>query len=214
MTYAEALGVLGLTPGAAWIEVRAAYRGLIREHHPDRAGVAATDRAAEITEAYSVLEATWDDPPPAPAPTAPETPAAPPAPEWSGATVEVLGDTIAFDTAPDEAFLLLLDAAHDIGEVSFLDPSIGLVEAVVKFAGTPACSLVITLQGRHDHVEAFCTLESLEGAAAPSLHAVVEVLADLVRQRLGAELDRPIEAPAEWLVDRNGRPGQRPAGTA
>jgi hypothetical protein len=219
MTYAEALGVLGLQPGAAWAEVRAAYRGLIREHHPDRAGEDATERAAEITEAYTVLETTWDD---APATTSGAGQAGatdrddatpPPQAVWDGGTVEVLGDSIALDTDPESAFSVLLDAAHDIGEVSFVDSSIGLVEAVVKFAGTPSCSLVVSLQGRHDHVEAFCTIESLEGSPPPSVHAVVEVLADLVRQRLGAELDRPIEAPAEWLVDPDGRPGQRPAGT-
>ncbi|HVX17920.1 MAG TPA: J domain-containing protein [Acidimicrobiales bacterium] len=225
MNHLEALGVLGLEPGVGWSEVRAAYRGLIRELHPDRAGDASTGKVARITAAYSLLEATWDDrppPPPAPSRPVPTTNGHPPPGQpprhgtpatggatWSGLPVDVLGnDALAVDADAETAFFLLLDAAHDIGEVSFVDPSIGLIEAVCQFAGTPACSLVISLQGRQDHVEAFCTLETLDGTAPPPLHHVVEVLADLARQRMGATLDRPVDAPAEWLVDEQGRPGR------
>lgn len=239
MDHLEALGVLGLAPGVDWGDVRTAYRGLMLQHHPDHAGVEATSRAARITEAYAVLAATWQDspsrearrsngaarqaPPPPPAPPAPPGPAtAPPSPHgtaepWTGSAVEVVGgDTIALDSDAETAFFMLLDAAHDVGEVSFVDPSIGLVETVFKFTGTPACSLVVSLQGRQDHVEAFCTIEALDGSSTPPVAAVVEVFADLVRQRLGAALDRPVRAPAEWLVDEQGRPGtaegQRPTG--
>ncbi|MEO9224726.1 MAG: J domain-containing protein [Acidimicrobiales bacterium] len=225
MTFGEALGVLGLQPGVAWIDVRSTYRTMIRTHHPDRAGPSATGRAATITEAYAVLEATWGDhaavvesrtSPGKDAAGAPSSAhegsvdaTAARTSAWQGGSVEVIGgDSVALDTDVESAFAVLLDAAYDIGEVSFVDSSMGLVETVVKFAGTPSCSLVVTMQGRSDHIEAFCSIESLEGTTAPPVTPVVEVFADLVRQRLGTTLDRPVQAPAEWLVDEHGRPGR------
>ena len=112
----------------------------------------------------------------------------------------VEGDTLAVDGAAEEAFFLLLEAAHDIGEVSFVDADIGLLETIVQFRGTPVCSLVLSTQGRADHIEAFCTIESLEGTAPPPIAAVVEVLADLARQRAGQDPDGPLDAPPDWLA--------------
>jgi hypothetical protein len=52
--------VLGLAPGASAAAIKAAWRGLAREHHPDLAGTAAerrgaTRRMAEINAAYADL---------------------------------------------------------------------------------------------------------------------------------------------------------------
>lgn len=74
--------VLGVQPGATDAELKAAYRKLAREHHPDANQVSAdTTRFKQITHAYSVLSnpekraeydklgtlflantATWDEP--------------------------------------------------------------------------------------------------------------------------------------------------------
>lgn len=51
---ASALAVLGLPPGADSAAIERAYKRLIKQHHPDRAGGDAT-RAAEITRAYREL---------------------------------------------------------------------------------------------------------------------------------------------------------------
>src|SRR5215210_3722365 len=51
---AAAFAALGLEPGADRDAVERAYKRLIKDHHPDRAGGNA-ERAAEITRAYREL---------------------------------------------------------------------------------------------------------------------------------------------------------------
>src|SRR5690606_15308863 len=58
----EARRVLGIAPGAAWEDVRRAYREKIRHHHPDRSGSTDTDAAVRVIEAYRVLEELRDQP--------------------------------------------------------------------------------------------------------------------------------------------------------
>ena len=55
MEPAEAREVLGVADSATPGEVRAAYRRLLRAHHPDLAGAGSTRRTAELTVAYRVL---------------------------------------------------------------------------------------------------------------------------------------------------------------
>ena len=51
----EARSLLGVSPTDEWEAVRIAYRRLIRQQHPDRAGPGATVRAAQLNDAYRVL---------------------------------------------------------------------------------------------------------------------------------------------------------------
>jgi hypothetical protein len=44
-------------------------------------------------------------------------------------------------------------------------------------------------------------VEALDGTAPPSLAAVVEVLADLARHRIGQAAPHPVRAPREWFTD-------------
>lgn len=55
---ASDFATLGLEPGAGRDAVERAYRRLIKDHHPDRAGGDAA-RASEITRAYRELRAQW-----------------------------------------------------------------------------------------------------------------------------------------------------------
>ena len=48
----------------------------------------------------------------------------------------------------EETMLWLVDAAHRVGDVTFLDPSSGLVEALVEFVDGPTVTLIMSLQGR------------------------------------------------------------------
>ncbi len=193
MDRGEAARVLGVPPGTDWPDVRRAYRSRIRARHPDQAGPGSTTEAAAIIEAYSVLrmariaepddraEASETSPAdplrrrsPTPSPRAPMPPT----------SIQRLDeDTIAFDAPADETFGLLLEAAHDIGELTYVDRSVPILEVICRFVGTPALSLVITLQGRMDHTEAFCTVESIEARPGPPTAGVIDVLIDLLRQR-------------------------------
>jgi hypothetical protein len=171
---AAARDALGLGPRPTWTEVRAAYRARIQEAHPDRAG-GDTERAAALNTAYATLvraKRTGDlhaaAPPPAPAPPEPDASWEPP---------EVLdGDTIRLYLPPDEAFIRLLDAAHRIGDVTYVDRSCAIFEALLAIEGEGVCSLVVTLQGRADSTEAFCTLEAIEHVASPPVRHVTEAL--------------------------------------
>lgn len=181
MTGAEAARILGVASGAAWDTVRVAYREQIRSHHPDHAGAASSARAARIIEAYRVLdrarrqsdEPAGDDDlswrlfgvhrrpgPDGPAP----------------AVFRVEGDTLLVAAPAEETFRWLLDAAHDIGDVTYVDGSVPIMEVLCRFEGEPATSLLVTLQGRAVGTEAFCTVESIEARPAPPAEAVVDLL--------------------------------------
>ncbi len=172
MDVAAARAALGLGPAATWEDVRAAYRARITTAHPDRAGGDAR-QAATLNAAYAVLVrakrsgALHAPPPPPP----------PPAREPMGEPPEVLeGDTIRLDVPPDEAFVRLLEAAHQIGDVTYVDRSCAIFEALVSVEGEGTCSLVVTFQGRAHGTDAFCTLEAIEHVASPPVRHVAEAL--------------------------------------
>lgn len=174
MEVAAARAVLGLGPRPTWTEVRAAYHERIRAAHPDRVG-GDTARAAALNAAYATLvrarrSGDLHE-------VAATEPAADPAPPEGWVPAEVLhGDTIRLAMPPDEAFLRLLEAAHRIGDVTYVDRSCAIFETLVAVEGEGACSLVITLQGRAHGTEAFCTLESIERVASPPVRHVTEAL--------------------------------------
>jgi DnaJ-like protein len=187
----EARVLLGVDPSQGWDAVRLAYRRLIRELHPDHAGPATTHRAAQLNEAYAVLAraarettasaARAGAPSPAPPPPPPPPPPRPrPEVHIDG------GDTIVVHAPPDEAFTRLLEAGHAVGSVSYVDRSGPIFEVVVRYQGE-TCSLLVTLQGRNDHTEAICTVESMVRAFQPPA-------APIVRQ-LAAALDTPWVSP-------------------
>ena len=185
----EARRALGVSVTATWAEVRAAYRERIAAAHPDRAG-GSTAHAAELNDAYTALararRADRLDPGAGgarPSTTAPEQPAAAPASrDRVGVPPEVLeGDTIHLPVPPEEAFARLVEACHRIGDVTYVDRSCAILEALVRIEGEGVCSLVISLQGRASGTDAFCTLESIERVASPPVAGVVAALADALR---------------------------------
>jgi hypothetical protein len=162
---AEARRVLGVVPGDGWDVVRSAYRRRIRASHPDTQGVGATAAAVRLNEAYAVLSRAKRAGE-LQAPAAPGAPPAPPPPAPPAVGVATVGsDTILLAAPPDEAFALLLEAGHRVGNVSYVDRSCAIFEVVVRQDGE-TCSLVVTLQGRAHGTEAFLTLEALSRPAS------------------------------------------------
>lgn len=91
-------------------------------------------------------------------------------------------DTIAIHAPAEEALMLLLDSAHSLGEISYLDRTAGLVEVIVEFVEAPTSSLLFSLQGRADGTtEVFCTVEPLSGGDAPPVDAVTRLVVRTLR---------------------------------
>jgi hypothetical protein len=138
----EARRILDVAHDATVEDVRRAFRRLVLEHHPDRAG-GDGDATRLVVEAYRTLEG-------------PAAEANPLGPLLAGGTLEL-------DLPPDEAFLAVLDAASDLGDVTYVDPEAGLVEVVLHDGQGGRTSLVLTLQGRaaSGTTEVFGTFEPL-----------------------------------------------------
>ena len=176
----EARAVLGVAAGSSEADERSAFRRRLRDTHPDVAGPRADAgvAVARLTRALAVLRSarTAGPPPPPPPAAAPQPP--PPTPvarTWPG------DDSLLLEVPADEAFVALLEATHLVGEVTYVDARLGLLEAVLADgAGTP-CQLLVTLQGRATGTEAFCTLEPLGTDPCPPVADVVAALAAALR---------------------------------
>lgn len=187
----QARRLLGVAEGADAPTLRAAYRQLLRRTHPDVSDHGdATARTVELTAAYRLLVSLEAEPERA------GTPSDRPQSDRPGARrgspdpepvrrprridVALLADqTIGIGAPPDEALLLLIEMAHDLGEVSYLDPAAGLLEVVVELVEAPTSSILLSLQGRATGItEVFCTVEPLSGGEAPPADAIARLVVD------------------------------------
>jgi hypothetical protein len=173
----EAAGVLGIGVDAGADEVRAAFRALVRQQHPDRSGRPGSVAVSRLVEARRTLLApvAVGGPAPAPPPPPPPRPAVP-------LDAHVEGDTLLVHADPATTMARLLEAGHALGEITYLDRGVGLVEVLIQVQeeddpAPAACSLVCSLQGRLDGVEVFCTVERLDGHPAPRIAPIVTALA-------------------------------------
>ena len=187
MDIADALRVLGLSDAPDWSDVRAAHRRAIVRTHPDAGGSAGD--AAQVNQAFDLLRkisGNGERPIPGGAPAPPTAPV----PGSRSTSPEQL---IA-DDDPVELLLRMADAAHEIGEVVFVDPHDGLLEVIV---GDPpgVGQLTATVdEATPDGVPVSFTLEPLGIASAPSIHEIVEELMALVRRRQRSAHRRSPEA--------------------
>lgn len=180
----EAQRILGVSPTAGLDAVRAAYRRQMRRTHPDVSRVPdATARTVRLTQAYSILVSTGPGPtrrPPQPRPTAEQRPGAPSRPPPTAATFAahvVDADTIAVAAPADEVLPVLIDTAHTLGEIVYLDVDAGLIEVIVEFIDAPTSSVLFSLQGRATGVtDVCCTVEPLSGGDAPPTDAVTRLV--------------------------------------
>ena len=206
MEVADALAALRLGPGATWSEVRAGYRALLRQNHPDLSddpGAAA--RTARLTAAYAVLrKATGDGRHPLPAPAAPRQGRAaepgrgsrPAAATGSGGRAAATGpagtaprgraaapapDTGATGAVvgrrdPAEVFGRLRAAAGAVGNLSGVDPESLTLQILVEAPGGAPAQLLAEVFRRGDDTAIMFTLESLTAAPGPPIEAVVKRL--------------------------------------
>lgn len=170
----EAARTLGVTPQATPDEVRSAFRAHVREQHPDRSGRPGSAAVAALVEARRTLLA----PVPVGAPAPPPPPPRPVVP----LDLHVAGDTLMVHADPATVMVRLIEAGHALGEVTYLDRNVGLVEVLIQVQeegdlAPAACSLVCSLQGRLDGVEVFCTVERLDGHPAPPVAPIAAALA-------------------------------------
>lgn len=185
----EAYRVLGLAPGADPVDVRHAYRQLIRAVHPDHHGPGTAEATATLNEAFRVLRtsvgATASGVESSPPSGRSDPPAPPPAPgtPMSVAVLRPDGDSLSVAAPADDVFLWIRSALGRVGQITYVDADAGLVEAVVAEASGNQTSVVVSLQGRGDGTtEAFCTAERLSGSAAVDLARIVDrVVEELVR---------------------------------
>jgi hypothetical protein len=179
VTIDEARAVLGVGPASSEADERSAFRRRLRDTHPDVAGPRADAgvAVARLTRALAVLRSarTAGAPPPSAAPLRPQ----PPPPPATHARAD--DDSLLLDAPADEAFVALLEAAHVVGEVTYVDARLGLLEAVLADGAGTACQLFVTLQGRATGTEAFCTLEPLGTDPCPPVADVVAALAAALR---------------------------------
>jgi len=205
----EARRILGIGADVALdtVAVRERYRRLVRRAHPDVSNRPdAADRTARLNLAYRVLSTairSGDLQPPDTASRVPSGKAAHPPkgragpPRRSGPTSPRPGptsdrprivvsaldaDSIAIHAPAEETLMLLVDAAHALGEISYLDRTAGLLEVIVEFVEAPTSSLLFSLQGRSDATtEVFCTVEPLSGGDAPPVDAVTRLVVRTLR---------------------------------
>jgi hypothetical protein len=172
----EARRTLGVAPGATVEAVRAAFRRLVLERHPDHAGATGTGETARLIEAYRVLRGA---PRPAPRPPVPSAPVVPePVDRRGTAGVRVEGDTVFVDRPASEVWALLREAADGLGEIAYVDRSAALLEIVVEFVDWPVSSVVCSLQGRATGTEIWCTVAALGTGEPPPAAGVARLVAE------------------------------------
>ena len=181
MNRERALRTLGLEKEAQADDINRAYRALIRQAHPDAGGSTAV--AARITEAYHWLQRAGTEPSPTPKP-APPPQSARPGPPTAGKS----DDSFVLLLPPGDVFARLVEAGHELGEVSYLDPATGMVQVTFTADNGVVCQLAATVvsgppsdPGPPDTRVEF-TLDPLASGDAPPIGRVVAHLARLIRQ--------------------------------
>ena len=176
---ASAWQTLGIEPTPDREAVRGAYVARLFERHPDLSPEADADRAtARLLEAFRVVVAELDRAPR----VQPE-----PAPATAGAVIQTLptdDDSFIVGAPLPQTLGIVLDAANRLGEITYIEPGSGLVQAVVEFVDGPVCQLLLSLQPdpQSDRgTMVTCSADSLDSNPAPPIAAVCE----LVRQTIG-----------------------------
>ncbi|MCQ3808955.1 MAG: hypothetical protein KTV68_00215 [Acidimicrobiia bacterium] len=179
MNRERALRTLGLETWARADDINRAYRALIRQAHPDVGG--STAAAARITEAYHWLQRAGAEPPKAPKPTPPPQPAP--------SVTDKGDDSMTLLLPPGDVFARLVEAGHHLGEVSYIDHDIGMVQVTFTADNGVVCQLAATVQAnpvsgsRQRETQVEFTLDPLASGQAPPIGQVVAQLVRLINSR-------------------------------
>jgi hypothetical protein len=175
---AAALDILGLDPDVTWPNIRLAYRDLVRACHPDldvANDAAATERTAALNVAFDTLAAATDGGRielRAPLDGSVRNP-----PEAASTS----GERVTLQAPPGDVFIQLLDAAHEIGEVSYMDPEAGLIQVLLQDGDPTASQLLIAVDQRPDPPTVSFTLDTVDAESAPPIRDIVDALALALR---------------------------------
>lgn len=169
--------MLGVAPDASPRTLRDAFLVRVRAHHPDTTDHphGAGERTATIITAYRLLR----DLPPA----ATDELAPPPVVSETVATIEVITEEAIWVGVDAHRLLaVLFEVADELGEVSYVDRSVGLVQLTVRPPSGPTCWFTISAHARPGGTVLVATLESIEAQptppAGPLVLALAEALAD------------------------------------
>jgi DnaJ domain len=181
----EPFALLGLAPNATADEVRAAFRQRIVQHHPDVAGGEGASATRTLVGAYrqALAECELRSAPLAASSTvlasdvAAVVDVAVKVPTSTTAWL-VDRDTIALACDHQEAFARVLDVAHRLGAITYLDRQGDLLEVLLRTKLGDTVSLVMSFQGRSHWVEVFLTTEVLDRAKheLPTIDQLTELV--------------------------------------
>ena len=172
----DARRILGVEVGADERTLREAHRREIRQAHPDAGGSAAA--AAAVNEAWALLRGL--DPSAVSTPAPVRSPS--PTPPSTTARPDDVDSYYRVDADPAQLLARLAEAGHEVGEVVFVDPHVGILEIVVGDA--PAVGqLAVTVGATSDEgTEVSFTLEPLGITPAPAIGPIVDALMAAIRR--------------------------------
>lgn len=185
---AKARRLLGVAPDASTDEVRAAYRALMRRHHPDTRSYeqpndGPDDTAARLTAAYALL--TRPDPLLGASPSN-RTPVPPP--DGPPHTQVRTDGAIVVEAPGPETYMRVHDALDELGDVTYLDRSGGYLQALVHPEGGPLCTLIAVVEARAiDSVvlislEPLASTSSIDSNEMPPIELLLQDLARLIAE--------------------------------
>jgi len=171
--------LLGVAADSDLVEIRRAYRSLMRRHHPDATGSPDATRAAELAEAYAALvrPGPGTGAGPAGGVLAPRGRAPVPPPDGPPRATIVADGIISVEAPPDETFLRLLDVLEDLGEVTYRDRAAGDLGVLVHTAAGVPCAVAVSLEARSIDTLVLVDLEPLDPDAAVDVGDLLAQLA-------------------------------------
>lgn len=183
---ADALRIIGVSAETPWEDIRRAYRRRVRDHHPDLGGAAteANEQTTRLNLAWQILEsATEGGRRPLPAARRDAQATSSGSADRAPAGVP---PAMTLRAPPGDVFVQLLDAAHAVGDVSYIDPEAGLIQVLLDPRGPASSQLLIAVDVDEDPPACTFTLDSMHAENAPAIAHVVE--------RIGHYLGNPDEA--------------------